>query len=681
MTAIKSEGSFKLSPASVEEQGKVQQIIEIMGDGCDSGRALTFLRRNGGNVEKTLSALLDSAADSAPTTSTLNDYSELRAAAAGVVAPHNTSPSQMDQAPVIDLTAADEDENLSRALKASLEDQAPTFGPSERAPDPNWAVVPSNVEMNNTTKGFVSQDDQDLNQAIEESLYFDMDADPLDDRPLDERIRQGDSPVTLCPTRASYNYASNIIYALYFVPQVRDYIAAWRPNSDPDDIEGASVSSFAVMPPSSGPELIVWTLLETFINMEFSRMNELCPDKALENCGTIPWDNPNRPPGDLTFEFYSHVSWAVETIANGHLATVSPEPLGWSRLFHFRHGKRDALPYKGPFNKEFDVAVVRVSVPNNSEANDLMSCLATEFVDEANDFKQDISIVDASAVLAFEISRYPSASGDRTKFSYPPTVYLDQFMRENAPLSTEKRRARKAASEEITRLQSTKTSLLTHKGRDVIADLRSAIFYFQQIAEHNDDELRRATMEDTVAKLGKIVVRIEEKIKSIDVAIEACKARAATALVSPELQRHRYDLRAVLMHDGLYGRNHLYTYTKYKGAWWKAMEYDIHEVSEDVVLNDNAGLHLGAGAYFLIYSRFVTEEEENARRPWPTYLKDTVKQNNKTFFEQLPDDITADLVDPNSPPTMYTTPLGDVSPVNSHVDGEPMEIDHPEDPV
>lgn len=52
--------------------------------------------------------------------------------------------SQTDTAPVIDLTG-DDDEDLSRALQASLQDQGTTFGPSDRAPDPNWAVVPSNV--------------------------------------------------------------------------------------------------------------------------------------------------------------------------------------------------------------------------------------------------------------------------------------------------------------------------------------------------------------------------------------------------------------------------------------------------------------------------------------------------------------------------------------------------------
>lgn len=46
--------------------------------------------------------------------------------------------------PAIDLTGDTEDD-LSRALAASLEDQGPVFRPSDRAPDPAWAMVPSNV--------------------------------------------------------------------------------------------------------------------------------------------------------------------------------------------------------------------------------------------------------------------------------------------------------------------------------------------------------------------------------------------------------------------------------------------------------------------------------------------------------------------------------------------------------
>ena len=46
--------------------------------------------------------------------------------------------------PTIDLTG-DEDEELNRAMAMSMEDQGTTFGPSDRAPNPEWAMVPSNV--------------------------------------------------------------------------------------------------------------------------------------------------------------------------------------------------------------------------------------------------------------------------------------------------------------------------------------------------------------------------------------------------------------------------------------------------------------------------------------------------------------------------------------------------------
>lgn len=95
------------------------------------------------------------------------------------------------------------------------------------------------------------------------------------------------------------------------------------------------------------------------------------------------------------------------------------------------------------------------------------------------------------------------------------------------------------------------------------------------------------------------------------------------------------------MHDGFYGRGHLYSYVKQKSQWWKISDHSATEVSrttelspissvliyatvqvsEEEVLNDSIGFHLGAGPYFLIYSRSMTEEEENYPLAWPHYLK------------------------------------------------------------
>ena len=47
------------------------------------------------------------------------------------------------------------------------------------------------------------------------------------------------------------------------------------------------------------------------------------------------------------------------------------------------------------------------------------------------------------------------------------------------------------------------------------------------------------------------------------------------------------------------------------------------EVSEEIVLTDSAGIHLGAGPYLLIYSSVPPDDTavESMQLPWPKPLK------------------------------------------------------------
>ena len=40
----------------------------------------------------------------------------------------------------------------------------------------------------------------------------------------------------------------------------------------------------------------------------------------------------------------------------------------------------------------------------------------------------------------------------------------------------------------------------------------------------------------------------------------------------------QYDLRAVLMHDGQKGREHVYSYINHEDAWWKVVGRTITQV-------------------------------------------------------------------------------------------------------
>jgi hypothetical protein len=88
------------------------------------------------------------------------------------------------------------------------------------------------------------------------------------------------------------------------------------------------------------------------------------------------------------------------------------------------------------------------------------------------------------------------------------------------------------------------------------------------------------------------------------------------------------------MHDGLFGRSHLYSYVNDNGTWWKTIDWDVTEagrwslilnpscpcislqVPEETVLTDATGFHLSAGPYMLIYSRAVPEGDQGPL-PWP----------------------------------------------------------------
>lgn len=84
-----------------------------------------------------------------------------------------------------------------------------------------------------------------------------------------------------------------------------------------------------------------------------------------------------------------------------------------------------------------------------------------------------------------------------------------------------------------------------------------------------------------------------------------------------QLQQDKYDLRAVLMHDGLTGREHVYSYINHNDTWWKIVNYKVTQVTLETVLYDESGMDLGAGPFLLIYSRSLPEP---LKSEWPEAL-------------------------------------------------------------
>ncbi|PCH34125.1 hypothetical protein WOLCODRAFT_113208 [Wolfiporia cocos MD-104 SS10] len=625
----------------------------MMGDVVTAQVALKVLRKHNGDVGKAASALLEGDIDAA-----MPSFEVAQPSASGS-GPRTPPPSKPENPPVIDLTA-DEDTELSRALQASLEDQGPaytpTFGPSNRAPDPNWAVVPSNATSLQVPAGVsLSQDDQSLSRAIEASLTYDYN-DVFEDLPLTERVRKDGRPVALRPTQPSFAYAGLLLHCLFYVPQVRNLIAQWFSDAG-SDVENQPIPLLL-----KGPRHLIWSLLEIFVNMDLALLSELNVDAAIAAFDPGRWSTPVELPGDVVYAFYDNLTWTIENILHEDLPPPVP------RLFHFRPGFFGAEPAPPRLDRRADMSLVRVDV--RPERNDLLACLADELgLHGGGGADAARVIVESSDVVAFQLRRdaappsYGAAAGartERTTFGYPPSVFLDQFMQENFEIAGARRERQRELRKIVKDLKAKRKSLTRHKDRDTLADLRSSLHYYENVAEHNDDPQRKAMLHETAQKLRKILTRIENELQTIDATIEKLNADSANVFECPELQQHRYDLRVVLVHDGLFGRNHIYSYVKDRDTWWKTMDYSVTEarliVSEDTALNDPVGLHLGAGPFFLIYSRALPKLEESARPPWPGSLKDSVKYNNSMFMEQLPPEIAAQIAHLQSPPSSPERP-------------------------
>jgi hypothetical protein len=140
--ALSSMADEASAPSAIDlkEQAHVETLTSFM-PATDKATALRVLRKHHGDIERAAAALCEGdTAIEVKYTAPARSVSPRSGRRAG----HGS--------PVIDLTVEEDDEQLARALKASLETvnepppiNAVKFGPSTRAPDPMWAMVPSNV--------------------------------------------------------------------------------------------------------------------------------------------------------------------------------------------------------------------------------------------------------------------------------------------------------------------------------------------------------------------------------------------------------------------------------------------------------------------------------------------------------------------------------------------------------
>lgn len=132
------------------------------------------------------------------------------------------------------------------------------------------------------------------------------------------------------------------------------------------------------------------------------------------------------------------------------------------RLLHFQYGSGVSEP--GELLQETSIVPIDV---NGGESNDLIGRLSAQLSRPQSEPGKQSVIFEPSEVVAFELVRSSSTSSttasgggpDNKAFTYPKSIYLDQFLRENVDLAQAKRAQRQEIFEEVQHLVLHKTTM------------------------------------------------------------------------------------------------------------------------------------------------------------------------------------------------------------------------------
>ncbi|PFH51189.1 hypothetical protein AMATHDRAFT_59718 [Amanita thiersii Skay4041] len=600
------------------EQDNIQFLASMMGGDLDPEVARQVLRKHNGNVEKAADAILQ------------GDRGEDNMWLSSQNTGSTISPSQIPPAPtarVIDLT---EDDDMNRALQLSIETSHSEvhFGPSNRAPDPAWQMVPSNVGVNSAP----SQEDQHLNEAIRASLK-DLPLDEPDDPTFEETVREGGRPVALRPESPDLAYAALIFQALFHIPQVREQIALFQlPPVDEDTPQESSART-------------IMNMVEYFVNLDLAQLSTLVDKYMLTSLQAQPL-NMNMNIANL-IEYSSEFLRSMTTLIVTHLNSQRGEDEPESRLFYFRHGTAEYYPnvQRKVRKIQDDGSIVVVDVGLENLPNDLVGALSANLSRYTDTSAAHDVIIDPSDVVIFQLHYQRETSQSRQPldtFVYPKTIFLDQFLLSNVDDVHKKRQQERDMKAEIANLATQKEALTQYNNRDSLTELRSTLHYYENVAQAHGDSDRQRRIVESCTKLRLILTAINAQLEAIDKQIEKLRMEQTRLFDSPEFQNYRYDLRAVLVHSGLPGRKHIYSYVQdVEGTWWKTVDFTVTEVPEEIVLSDPTGLHLNAGPYLLFYSRYVPPEQLKVPIKWPSEFAESVEESNKKLLSIVPPEVAA----------------------------------------
>ncbi|KAG8928581.1 hypothetical protein FRC01_005706 [Tulasnella sp. 417] len=648
-----------------EDQQQAIEALRVLGTGHDEHALITILKQNNWDIEKAAGDLFSDPppvrSDPSPTpvpksvtvvpppspthTSTsLTLYHrpapvfENASSSAAREADHsgalNAPPrmvkSQNSRFPleheVVDLTGeADEDEDLRKAMEMSLQETSqpqststalvPVAGPKPRGDD--TPLKP----MDHSGLG-ISHEDHALHQALEASLSTSLNADVFVELADEDNVRKEGFPTLIRSRNLSHVSATLLLQALFAVPQLRIAMAAWR--ADEKEILDYPYVNL---------------VQQVFANLDQCQMAALPLDEGFIALFGNPFLHPNSPGDDIKELYDGAIARRCEAVfAEQGFLSVDPETDLAPRVMLSRTGSSDtAIHYPADLSVN-DIATLDVmSVTTLAEPNTLEAAIFRHMLKHPT----PSFFVRRAPVLGIRVTRHDGPSAERTPLSYSSRLHLDPYLWENRLLVDQKMQEMKQCFEEAEMLQKTAQHFTAREGQDPMADLKRTIHYLEHVAQPGADEERAMRLKSMADKLKATLEGLDGQLARIP----ECKERsqellkkAAGMLYIPELTRIAYDLRAVLVHDGLLGREHSYAYLRdpESNKWFRVCDASVEEVPEATVLNDSTGLHLNAGPYYFLYSEALPDDYAFPELAWPDDHLERIAEENAQLRNKLP---------------------------------------------
>ncbi|EUC61380.1 ubiquitin carboxyl-terminal hydrolase [Rhizoctonia solani AG-3 Rhs1AP] len=609
-----------------ESYAEQVEMLAALGTGATKDQIANLLKRHNGNMEIVASSLIDGNFGTPTVTVTEpEERGRTMTKAAPALPPRRKHSSPVDNSKaIVPFTGGKppqydemEDDDMKKALALSMEDQGPP--PLEPVPE---EYGPFQDVRKYDSRNLDSGTDHALRQALEASLNDgknNLAADLYVERPAQERGRENDGrPVAFRSSDQNSLFVPPVFQALMALPQLRARLkqlpSQFTPKGDEEIKEKLELAwhdaqltremiCHAECTQQAYIDIKPWTGEWTDTTSTHSPMKTASQflERLTRNLN-LALPSPSAPLFLPTIDNLSNQAEVPKTPLAPHVEVTKPE----IQLYYVIPLTMGVLPPEN--NNLVDILEYNIS-------NDEVGCVRETLPD----------------VLAFKLNRV--SGGGTGKFGFPVRLWLDRWVMDKREFVVGKIKAReKEIEEQLKQMESESLKLKKCEGRDTLVDLRACIRHFELTATDGGDPKRRARNENTLHKLKSILKDIEDKLAEHATKTEELNTERSKLWDLPELQTIPYDLQAVVIHDGLLGRTHMFSYVRHNGKWWKVVDDDVTEASEETVLGDSSGVHLGSGAFITLYSK-PTEEKE---LPWPRKVRMKSQKLDEEFRANLP---------------------------------------------